>query len=102
MFRSGYLAVPVVLSGGMLCYAALSEVLRRSWVLAAMLFWAALSDGYGGYACCVEYSVEFLFGAAILIASLAVENTRLFILLEMVQVVFCVENLGAWQLQSGG
>ena len=33
-------------------------------VLAAMLFWAALSDGYGGYACCVEYSLEFLFGAA--------------------------------------
>ena len=27
-----------------------------------------------------------------LITSLAVENTRLFILLEMVQVVFCVEN----------
>ena len=57
-------AVPVVLSGGMLCYAALSEVLRRSWVPAAMLFWAALLNGYGGYACCVKYSLEFLFGAA--------------------------------------
>ena len=85
-------AVPVVLSGGMLCCAALSEVLRRFWVPAGMLFWAALSDGYGGFACCVEYSLEFLFGAAMLIAPLAAENTRLFILLEMVQVVFCAEN----------
>ena len=76
----------------MLCYAALSEVRRRPWVLAAMLFWAALSDGYGGYACCVECSLEFLIGAAMLIAPLAAENTRLFILLEMVQVVFCAEN----------
>ena len=33
-----------------------------------------------------------VFLAAILIASLAVETTRLFILLEMVQVVFCAEN----------
>ena len=81
-------AVPVVLSG----YAALSEVLCRFWVPAAMLVWAALSDGYGGYACCVAYSLEFLFGAAMMLAPLAVENTRLFILLEMVQVVFCVEN----------
>ena len=32
------LAVLVVLSGGLLCYAALSEFLRRSWVPAAMLF----------------------------------------------------------------
>ena len=46
---------------------------------------AVLSDGYVGFACCAEYSLEFLFGAAMLIASLAVENTRLFILLEMVQ-----------------
>ena len=76
----------------MLCSAALSEVLRRFGVPAAMLFWAALSDGYGGFACCVEYSLEFLFGAAMMLAPLAVENTRLFILLEMVQVVFCVEN----------
>ena len=63
---------PVVLaalSGSMLCYAALSGFLRRFRVIAAMLFWAALSDGYGGFACCVEYSLEFLFGAAILIAS---------------------------------
>ena len=75
-----------------LCYAALSEVLCRFWVPAAMLVWAALSDGYGWYACCVAYSLEFLFGAAMMLASLAVENTRLFILLEMVQVVFCVEN----------
>ena len=57
-----------------------------------MLFWAALPDGYGGYACCVEYSLEFLFGAATLIAPLPAENTRLFILLEMVQVVLCAEN----------
>ena len=41
------------------------------YVPAAMLFWAAFSDGYGGYACCDEYSLEFLFGAAMLIASLA-------------------------------
>ena len=33
---------------------ALSGCLRRFCVLAAMLFWAALSDGYGVYACCVE------------------------------------------------
>ena len=85
-------AVPVVLSGYMLCYAALSEVLGRFRVPAAMLIWAALSDGYGGCACCVAYSLEILFGAAMLIAPLAAENTRLFILLEMVQVVFCVEN----------
>ena len=85
-------AAPVVLSGGMLCYAALSEVLRLFWVPAAMLFWAALSDGYGGLSSCVEYSLEFLFGAAMLIAPLTAENTRLFILLEMVQLVFCAKN----------
>ena len=85
----------------MLCYAAFSGFLRRFCVPAAMLFWAALSDGYGQYACCVEYSLEFLFGAVMLIAPLAAENTRLFILLEMVQVVLCAE-LGAWQFQSGG
>ena len=79
-------------SGCMLCYAALSGLLCRFCVPAAMLFWAALSDGYGVYACCVEHSLEFLFGAAMLIAPLTVENTRLFILLEMVQVVFCAEN----------
>ena len=79
-------AVLAVLSGGMLCYAALSGFLRRFCVPAAMLFWAALSDGYGGYACCVEYSLEFLFGAAMLIAPLAAENTWLFILSEMVEV----------------
>ena len=79
-----------------LCYAAFSEVLCRFGVPAAMLVWA-LSDGYGGYACCVAYSLELLFGAAMMLASLAVENTRLFILLEMVQVVFCVEN---WVLGS--
>ena len=72
-------AVLAALSGCMLCYAALSGFLRRLRVLAAMLFWAALSDGSGGYACCVEHSLEFLFGAATLIAPLAAENTRLFI-----------------------
>ena len=76
----------------MLCYAALSEVLCRFWVPAAMLVWVALADGYGGYACCVAYSLEFLFGAAMMLAPLAVENTRLFIFLEMVQIVICVEN----------
>ena len=85
-------AVLAALSGGMLCFAALSGLLRRFYVPAAMLFWAAFSGGYGGYACCDEYSLEFLFGAAMLIASLAVENTRLFILLGMLQVVTCVEN----------
>ena len=80
------------LSGGMLCKAALSGFLRRFCVLAAMLFWAALSDGKGGYACCVEYSLEFLFWAAMLFVPLAAENTRLFILLEIMQVVSCVEN----------
>ena len=57
-----------------------------------MLVWAALSDGYG-LVCwlrCVLFGV-FVWGAMML-ASVAVENTRLFILLEMVQVVFCVEN----------
>ena len=72
-------AVLAALSGCMLCYAALSGFLRCLRVLAAMLFWAALPDGYGGYACCVEYSLEFLLGAAMLIAPLAAENTRLFI-----------------------
>ena len=85
-------AVPAALSGCMLCCAALSGFLRRFCVLAAMLFWAALPDGYGGYACCVEYPLEFLFGAAALIAPLAAEKTRLFILLEIVQVVFFAEN----------
>ena len=79
-------------SPGLLCFAALSVFLRRLCVPAAMLFWAALSDGYGGYASCVACSLEFLFGAAMLIAPLAAENTRLFILLEMVQVVFCAET----------
>ena len=75
-------AVPAALSG--VCFAMLrfQWFFRRFWVLAAMLFWAALS----------EYSLEFLFGAVMLIAPLATENTRLFILLEMVQVVFCAEN----------
>ena len=85
-------AVLAALSGGMLCYAALLGFLRRFRVLAVMLFWAALADVCGGYACCVEYSLEFLFGATTLISPLAAENTRLFILLEMVQVVFCAEN----------
>ena len=86
-------------------YAALSEVLLGLAampfhaalpggfaMLAVMLVWAALSDGYGGYACCVAYSLEFLIGAVMMLAPVAVENTRLFILSEMVQVVFCVEN----------
>ena len=89
---SCFVVESLVLSGGMLCFAALSEVFRRFWVPAAMLFWAALSDGFGGFACCVENSLEFLFGAAMLIAPLATENTRLFILVEMAQVVFCAEN----------
>ena len=84
-------AVLAVLSGGMLCHAALSGFLRRFRVLGATLFWAALSDGYGGFACCVEYSLELLFVAAMLIAPLAAD-TRLFILSEMAQVVFCAEN----------
>ena len=76
------------------CFAVDSPAVLASLSggLAALLFWAALSDGYGGYACCVEYSLDFLFGAATLIAPLAAENTRLFILLEMVQVVLCAEN----------
>ena len=41
---------------------------------------------------CVAYSLEFLIGAVMMFALVAVENTRLFILLEMVQVVFCVET----------
>ena len=104
-------AVLAALSGGMLCYAVLSGFLRRLRALAAMLFWAALSVGYGGYACCVEYSLEFLWEAATLsemvqlvflalvgrFAPFAAENTRLFILLEMVQVVLCAEN---WVLGS--
>ena len=83
-------AVPAALSG--VCSAM--QRFQRFFVVfgCLLLFWAELSDGYGGYACCVEYSLEFLFGAAMLIAPLAVENTRLFILLEMVQVVCCAEN----------
>ena len=73
-------AVPATLSGGMLCYAALSQVLRCFWVPAAMLFWAALSVLFG----------VFVWGC--LVPPMAAENTRLFILLEMVQVVFCAEN----------
>ena len=73
------------------CFAVDSPAVLAA-LSGGMLFWAAFSDGYGGYACCDEYSLEFLFGAAMLIASLAVENTRLFILLEMLQVVSCVEN----------
>ena len=38
-------AVLAAFSGCMLCYPALSGFLRRLRVLAAMLFWAALSDG---------------------------------------------------------
>ena len=80
-------AVLAALSGGMLRYAALAEFLRRLRVLAAMLFWAALSDGFGGYACCVEYSLEFFVWGCDVDCS-----TRLFVLLEMVQVVLCAEN----------
>ena len=75
-------AVLAALSGCMLCNTALSGFLRRLRVLAAMLgMLAALSTLW-----------SLLFGAATLIAPLAAENTRLFILLEMVQVVFCAEN----------
>ena len=75
--------VLAALMGWPSCFAvespAVLAALSGVRVLAAMLFWAALSDGYGGYACCVEYSLEFLFRAATLIAPLAAENTRLFI-----------------------
>ena len=54
-------SVLAVLSGGMLCCAAFSGFLRRFGVPAAMLFWAALSDGYGGYACFVEFFGVFVW-----------------------------------------
>ena len=82
--------VYAALSGVLLGLAAMPfhAALPGSFVmLAVMLVWAVLSDRYGGYAGCIAYSLEFLIGAV-----MAVENTRLFILLEMVQVVFCVEN----------
>ena len=79
-------------SAGYVCLETELVDLEPDFFAAYAVFWAALSDGYGGYACCVEYSLEFLFGAAMLLAPLTVENTRLFIVLEMVQVVFCVEN----------
>ena len=64
-------------------------------------FLAALSDGHGGFACCVEYSLEFLVGAATLIAPFASENTQLFILMEMVEVALCAENWVPGSSQSG-
>ena len=47
-----------------LCYAALSEVVGRFWVPAAMLVWAALSDGYGGRrgSCCESVCVAMSCG----------------------------------------
>ena len=91
------------LHAAMLIFAALSV---GSFSLAAMLIFAALSDGKGGYACCDGYSLEFLPGAAMLnemeqlfflalvgrFAPVAAENTRLFMLLEMVRVVLGAEN----------
>ena len=91
------------LHAAMLSFAALSE---GFFLLAAMLNFAALSDGCGGYACCDGYSLKFLPGDVKLnemeqvfllalvghFAPAAVENTRLFLLLEMVQVVLCVEH----------
>ena len=44
-------AVLAVLSGGMLCHAALSGFLRRFRVLGATLFWAALSDRWLRWVC---------------------------------------------------
>ena len=77
-----------------------------SFSLAAMLIYAALSDCYGGDACCNGYSLELLPGAATLnemgqlvflalvgrFAPVAAENTRLFVLFEMVRVVLCAES----------
>ena len=91
-FRSGLPCCTRCAFRVFLCFAALSGFLRRLRVLAAMLFLAALSDGYGGYACCVEYSLEFLVGSATLIAPFAAENTQLFILTVMVQVALCAEK----------
>ena len=51
--------VAAALIAATMVYAALSGVIVG---LAAMLFWAALSDGYGGDACCNSYSLEFLTG----------------------------------------
>ena len=85
-----------------------------------LLFWAALSDGYGGYAGCDGYSFEFLHGdgcrnllcrfagllrleealplhyerfgpAAAKLVGLG-ENLRLLVLFELVQCVSCAEN----------
>ena len=83
-----------------LCYAALSEVLGRFWVPAAMLDWAALSDGFGGFACCdAVYSLEFLIGAATLIAPFGCgEHSALHFVRDGAGSVLCGE-LGAWQLQ---
>ena len=77
----------------MLCYAALSEVLRRFCVcLLRCCFGLRFQMAMVGMLAAFAYSMEFLFGAAMMLAPLAAENTRLFILLEMVQVVFCAEN----------
>ena len=87
---------------------------------AAMLFWATLSDGYGGDACCDGYSLEFLnsdgcrnllcclagllrlkealpllferFGTAAAMQVGRGENIRLLVLFEMVQCVLCAKN----------
>ena len=96
-------------------YAALS-----GGSLAAILFWAAFTDGYGGYAGCDGYSFDFLhwdgcrnllcrfagllrlkealpllyerFGPAAALLVGRGENIRLLVLFEMVQCVLCAEN----------
>ena len=90
--------------------------------LAPMLFWAVLSDGYGGDACCDGYSLEFLngdgcrnllrrlvglqrlmeplpllferFGPAVAMLTLVGrgENSRLLILFEMVQCMLSANS----------
>ena len=56
-----FLAVDSLVAAALLAALPIYAALSGCYVtLAAMLFWAALSDGYGGDACCDVFSLEFL------------------------------------------
>ena len=56
-----FLAVDSPVAAALLTVTMVYAALSGGYVtLAAMLFWAALSDGYGGFVGCDGYSLEYL------------------------------------------
>ena len=109
-----FLAVDSPVAAALLAATMVYAALSGGYVtLAAMLFWAALSEGNGGDACCDGYSLDFLnwYGCRNLLCRFAGllrlkepyppavamlvgrgENIRLLVLFELVQCVLCAEN----------